>query len=315
MTEPQDRTAETMGRAAAAAGGRARFGAYVALAAPGRREAWRPVAMIGLILLTQMLMLVLATAFAAHLLGAPPSQAGGAQGARAQLLIALVCLAATPFALAAGLRALHGRRLSSLYGPARRLEPRGLLFGAACAALLTGIGLAAATQLDLATLSWSRAPAAGAAVLIVVFLLIPLQAAGEELLFRGYLLQEIARRSRLALFWAAAPSALFAALHIDAAAPLDEAISYALWSFLFGLAAAAIVWRSGALSIVIGLHVANNWIALLLFEPAQGVAGLGPIEVRLTPGGAAATLALNAVLLAGLYGIVALALRRREARA
>lgn len=91
----------------------------------------------------------------------------------------------------------------------------------------------------------------------VVLLLVPFQAAAEEYVFRGGLLQLVGSWTR----WSAIPvittSLLFAAGHL-----------YDFWGlvsvFLFGVIAAVITIRTGGLEAAIALHVANNAVLMVL---------------------------------------------------
>jgi len=91
--------------------------------------------------------------------------------------------------------------------------------------------------------------------LLVVVLLTPLQAAGEEYAFRGYLTQAFGGlfRSR----WAAVlgPAVLFALAHGAQSAPVffDR--------FAFGIVAGVLVVVTGGLEAGIAMHVLNNWLA------------------------------------------------------
>lgn len=91
--------------------------------------------------------------------------------------------------------------------------------------------------------------------LLVVLFLTPLQAAGEEYAFRGYLTQAFGGlfRSR----WAAVlgPALLFALAHGAQSAPVffDR--------FAFGVVAGVLVFSTGGLEAGIAMHVLNNWLA------------------------------------------------------
>ena len=102
----------------------------------------------------------------------------------------------------------------TLFAPERRVRlgdfGKGLLVAAAFALGSTAIGLTiaepVATTLPLAV--WL-------AFLVPLVGLVFLQATAEELIFRGYLLQQLALRSRSPLVWAVLPSAAFGALALD----------------------------------------------------------------------------------------------------
>jgi len=96
--------------------------------------------------------------------------------------------------------------------------------------------------------------------MIVILLLTPLQAAGEEYLFRGYLTQAFgsllwARRASqvLAVLGPALIFALFHGLSQDAPIFFDR--------FAFGVVAGILVIRTGGLEAAIAMHVLNNFLA------------------------------------------------------
>lgn len=91
--------------------------------------------------------------------------------------------------------------------------------------------------------------------LLVVLLLTPLQAAGEEYAFRGYLTQAFG--NIFASRWVAIvlPALLFALAHGSQDPPIffDR--------FAFGLVSGALVVLTGGLEAGIAMHVLNNWLA------------------------------------------------------
>ena len=91
--------------------------------------------------------------------------------------------------------------------------------------------------------------------LLIVVLLTPLQAAGEEYAFRGYLTQVFGGLFRSRLAAVLAPSALFALAHGAQSAPIffDR--------FAFGVVAGTLVILTGGLEAGIAMHVLNNWLA------------------------------------------------------
>jgi membrane protease YdiL (CAAX protease family) len=97
--------------------------------------------------------------------------------------------------------------------------------------------------------------ASTAAVGLVVLLTTPFQAAGEEYLFRGYLLQAIGSLFRNRWVAIVATATLFALAHGAQNFPLffDR--------FAFGLIAGWLVTRTGGLEAGIALHILNNFLA------------------------------------------------------
>jgi membrane protease YdiL (CAAX protease family) len=90
---------------------------------------------------------------------------------------------------------------------------------------------------------------------LVVLLTTPFQAAGEEYVFRGYLLQAFGSLSRNRWVAIVATALLFAFAHGSQNLPLF------LDRFAFGLIAAWLAIRTGGLEAGIAFHVLNNYLA------------------------------------------------------
>jgi uncharacterized protein len=93
------------------------------------------------------------------------------------------------------------------------------------------------------------------ALLVIVVLTTPLQSAGEEYAFRGYLLQAVGALTKKAWLALTVTSLLFALAHGVQNFPLffDR--------FMFGFIAGWLVMRTGGLEAAIALHVLNNLLA------------------------------------------------------
>ena len=91
---------------------------------------------------------------------------------------------------------------------------------------------------------------------LVVLLLTPLQAAGEEYAFRGYLAQAFG--GVIPQVWVAVvvPALLFALAH-----GLGQSWPIFFDRFAFGLVAGTLVILTGGLEAGIAMHVLNNWLA------------------------------------------------------
>ena len=117
---------------------------------------------------------------------------------------------------------------------------------------------------------WPLTPASGwLALALVILLTTPLQAAGEEYFFRGWLSQWIGSLLRwrwLAIAVPAIVTALLFALAHGTQSP---------WLFgdrlVFGLVASVLVWRTGGLECAVALHVANNLLAFGLAIAYDGL--------------------------------------------
>lgn len=101
-------------------------------------------------------------------------------------------------------------------------------------------------------------------------LLIFLQTATEELVFRGYLMQQLAARFRSRWVWWLLPALLFGALHYNPLFYGENAWLVIGAAILSGLIFGDITARTGDLSISLGMHFANNLtVILLLGVPGQ----------------------------------------------
>ncbi|WP_299555581.1 CPBP family intramembrane glutamic endopeptidase [uncultured Tateyamaria sp.] len=100
------------------------------------------------------------------------------------------------------------------------------------------------------------------------------QVGAEEVLFRGYLQQQLAARFRSPLIWMVAPAVLFGAGHYLPESAGSNALTIALWATLFGLLMADLTARSGTLGPAIALHFSNNISAMVLTATPDEMSGL-----------------------------------------
>ncbi len=169
-------------------------------------------------------------------------------------------------------RGLHGRPAGTLFGQSpRRVAGDALRVAVPMLALAVAtLPFGLADPAVVAHLSpWTTLaylPAALPAILV--------QTGSEELLFRGYLLQQLAARFRSPVGWMLLPSALFAAGHYAPETYGADAPFVAAWAGLFGLAAADLTARTGGIGAAIGLHFATNAAAFLLVGLAGSLDGL-----------------------------------------
>ena len=110
------------------------------------------------------------------------------------------------------------------------------------------------------------------AFLAVIVLTSPVQAAAEEIFFRGYLLQALGSLVARPWFGVIASSVVFALLHGTQNVPLF------VDRLAFGLLAGLLVWRTGGLEAGIAAHVINNVFAYLIAGLTTSVAALKAIK-------------------------------------
>lgn len=184
------------------------------------------------------------------------------------LVVVLVPFAVALAALLLCLRVLHRRGvLSVLTGrPQFDLARVGI---AALVWLVVAGGLVIwAIPSDL--LSYQFTASRFLLLLAIAILLCPIQVAAEEVLFRGYLLQGIARHFARAIWPLLITTALFAAVHISnpefqngmaRIAPI-----YLSLSLFFGLLAIL----DDGLELPIGAHLGNNLFSALILSTSDG---------------------------------------------
>lgn len=216
------------------------------------------------------------------------------------LLVGNLMIAALIPATVLAVLLVHGERPGWLNSVTRRLRPRlllssvGLALAVQVAALAAFVALSA-TGLDLelteGDAAWPGAPTFVALVLIIV-LTTPVQAAGEEYFFRGYLVQGAGIWTRSPWIPGIVSSLLFAAAH----GPQDP------WLFgdrlAFGLIAWGLTLRTGGLEVAIALHAVNNLVVLML------AAATDEIDSSLTATDIAASLALFDIAVLAISGYV-----------
>lgn len=172
------------------------------------------------------------------------------------LLANFALLAVAPILI---VRALHGRRAGTLFGPAARTIAdfrTSALAGLAAYVALSPLSLGETQPgLPLGTfLGW----------LPVALIALLIQVTAEELVFRGYLQQQLAARFPTPLVWIGLPTALFAWAHHSPTDYGDNALTITMLAGAFGLLAADLTARTGTLGAAMGFHFANNVAALLL---------------------------------------------------
>jgi membrane protease YdiL (CAAX protease family) len=196
---------------------------------------------------------------------------------------------------------INGRKLGFISSAAGRLRWGWMLL---CTAAAVAVGLVL-TALSLLLPSESSEvgtvvpPAENPALWVsftVLLLLVPLQSAAEEYVFRGYLMQAIGRWLRHPAFAILLPVPLFVLGHLYD--PLGQ-VSVGV----FAIAAGWLTWRTGGLEAAIGIHVVNNLMAFML-----ALAGLADVNAS-SPG---LISFVHSALLVGLYCLVVEWLFRRR---
>jgi len=153
-----------------------------------------------------------------------------------------------------GVVSSHRRPWRSLVAPDLRLDGRRLAIGA-------GVQLAIlAGQLTLVHAltgwPWRFSTEAGLPLIALALLMIPMQSASEEILFRGYLTQAVGRIVRSRVLIAVLVGLIFGGLHLNTHGPLTVPYFLVL-SLIFSL----VSLRDERLELTIGGHAGMNLFA------------------------------------------------------
>ena len=241
-----------------------------------RRGWWRPVE--GLLLIAVIWVVgAVVLSFIAILAGAPWSGETGKDqleilfddSTAGGTLFMLACFIPLWIGVWVAGGAVHKQPFGTFFAPDSKLHvglfAKGFLLGVAPFIVLTPILL----------LFWPDSVRAGlpvaqvAALLVPVAVLVFLQATAEELVFRGYLLQQLAWRFPHWIVWAVLPSLVFGLGHYDPEGPLG--FYWVASAFFAGLIFCALVWRSGSLWPAIGCHFGINVLGLTVLG-MEGIA-------------------------------------------
>ncbi len=172
--------------------------------------------------------------------------------------LSLALLIPVTWLIARFLHNLRPRWLGSVR-PGLRWGWLGICFGVALGATMVATVLAS-TLLPGEVTPPDAGPAQGTgttvAFLVIIALTSPLQSAGEEYFFRGYLLQGFGALVRAPWFTLTWTSLLFAIAHGSQNLPLF------VDRFAFGLVAGGLVMFTGGLEAGIAMHIVNNVVVL-----------------------------------------------------
>lgn len=172
----------------------------------------------------------------------------------------IVLASAIPIAILVNL-ALHGLGPGWLMSVARRIRWRFLLacLGLSVVALIATVIVSTFVPQGGGTELSGEANAFTSTTrdfLLVVLILTPLQAAGEEFAFRGYLMQAFG-----GVFGSRAVAVLLSSLLFALAHGIGQDLPIFVDRFAFGLVAGMLVILTGGLEAGIAMHVLNNFLA------------------------------------------------------
>jgi len=242
----------------------------------------------------------------------PKSIAGGNPMDRFDplLLVTVTLLSFLP--LLAGLllsvRFIHGRSITSLITPLARVDWKRIAIGCLVFGVLVGLADFVEALLHPGRYQLTFAPIESLKFLPVVLVLVPIQAATEELLFRGYLMQSLGLLTRRTWVPVLASSLLFMLLHFsNPEAQVDTVLALAGYG-VAGLLFALVAIKDNQLELAIGMHIANNAFVLLVNSTVSAL----PVKPVFTVTAIDAAYNLVSLVLIGLLFYAGLAWLKRQ---
>jgi membrane protease YdiL (CAAX protease family) len=185
-------------------------------------------------------------------------------------------LAAMLAALWPGRRPVFG--LIGPIGPARRDFLRSLLAMVPIIAITAGI-------------SWAFDPSLAAHIplaqvapwLVFGIIALLIQVSAEELVFRGYIMGQLAARFSHPFAWMILPSALFGAVHYEPQTYGTAAWIVCLSIMFYAIVISDITARTGNLGAAIAIHFGNNFMAMFVIGEVGKLDGLAQYTIVVDP--------------------------------
>ena len=166
-------------------------------------------------------------------------------------------------------RFLHNRHFISLLTPLATVDWKRILEGFTVFFVLIASAAAVEVWLKPGVFQMTFDPKQFLIFLPIALVVTPLQAAAEELFFRGYVMQSLGLWSRRAFVPVLGSSLLFMAAHLTNPEVGEDIYLIPLLYLLMGLFLAIITVKSNSLDLAIGVHAANNLFAVLIMNYAN----------------------------------------------
>ena len=168
-----------------------------------------------------------------------------------------------PFALVFGAillitKLLHKLKLRELITSRSKVDWKRVRFGFGTVALYFIAMLVVGYFIDPESVQWNFKPKSFALLVLISFIMVPLQTSAEELFFRGYLMQGLGRFFPMRLLPFVITSTLFGLLHF-ANPEVDKLGDIILITYLStGFFLGAITLIDEGLELALGFHAGNN---------------------------------------------------------
>lgn len=168
-------------------------------------------------------------------------------------------------------RWLHKRKAGTLFGRAPRVL-RDFVIAAVVAGGFLGLSL------FVWSLAFDAVPGVPAETWVTFLALaligLLIQTGAEEVLFRGYVMQQLAARFAAPAVWLGVQALLFGLVHANPGGALATGLLVVAAATGFGLVAGDLTARTGSIGAAWGFHFVNNFAALLILGTEGSLSGL-----------------------------------------
>ncbi len=163
-----------------------------------------------------------------------------------------------------GVRFIHRRKFMSLVNTDSRFSWKRMLKGGLVWFALLALGTVISLLIDPSGLKFTFNPNTFIILLVLSFLVFPIQASFEELFFRGYLMQGFGLLSRKPVVPLILTSVIFSLLHYFNGSYTLLSVDIVLQVFVLGLTLGIITLGENRLETAMGVHISNNIFASLI---------------------------------------------------
>ncbi|MEE9454568.1 MAG: CPBP family intramembrane glutamic endopeptidase [Paracoccaceae bacterium] len=225
-------------------------------------------------------------------------------------MLSMVGLMILPLWLILGV--FHKRPLRSLLGAERKINWR--MWGTAVAIMFALGALDAGITFATKDVTQQMPVPQWLIWMVPAIVILFAQTTAEELVFRGYLQQQLAARFQSRWIWMVLPSALFGIMHFSPDTFGNNTWLVVANAFVMGLIAADLTARLGNLSAAMGLHFANNFLVMEIMNMKGQLSGVSLFlfEADLKSAGTGVAIGISLIAMPVIYSIFVIIHRRRR---
>ena len=178
------------------------------------------------------------------------------------------------------IRFIHKKKFLSLINTGKNIKWNRILKGAGLWVGIMVIFTLVSLMFHESNLSLNFNPGSFLLLLILSFLVFPIQASFEEIFFRGYLMQAIGLITKKPVVPIILTSLIFGVIHFFNGTNVTTSITIVFSATILGLMLGIIVLGENGLETAMGAHIANNMYVAVVFNTSDS--GLGGLPSLIT---------------------------------